>query len=93
MKMIFRYALAVLLLVELVEAKVGSCSLKELGRYSDKYFECLKQEAIKTDEIEDINFYAYHLSGGEMDDDIFWYKKSVDKGDVKAIYQIANIYR
>lgn len=83
----------VILLSTYAQAKVGNCSLKELGRYSDKYFECLKQEAIKTDAIEDINFYAEHLRGGKMDDDIFWYKKSVDKGDVKAIYEIANIYR
>lgn len=93
MNKVLKYTLVSLLLSTYAQAKVGSCSMKELGRYSDKYFECLKQEAIKTDAVEDINFYAEHLSGGEMDDDIFWYQKSVAKGDTEAIYKIANIYR
>lgn len=83
----------ILLLNSYAQAKVGSCSLKELGLFSDAYYECLKQEAIKTDSIEDIDFYAAHLRGGSMDDDLFWYKKAVAKGDIKAIAAIANVYR
>lgn len=100
MNKILKYLLISLLLSTYAQAKVGNCSMKELGRYSDEYYACLKEEAIKTDAIEDINFYAQHAAtsgpkGKEVDREymISWYEKSVAKGDAKAMVKIAEIYQ
>jgi len=100
MKLIIRCVLIILALNAYAQARVGACSLKELGLYSDEYYNCLKEEAIRTDEVADINFYAKYSAtagpkGKEVDREymISWYKKSVAKGDAKAMYKIAIIYK
>ncbi|WP_373034293.1 tetratricopeptide repeat protein, partial [Sulfurovum sp.] len=43
--------------------------------------------------VKDMNFLASRYLGNlDYDNTLKWYKKSVDKGDQKAMYEIANLY-
>ena len=94
MQMIVKSLLLLVVLLGSVEARVGSCSLFKEGNYTPEYLACLKAEAIKTDSIEDINFYAYSSRGNiPFEETLSWYQKSVDKGDSFATNEIAELYK
>ena len=58
-----------------------------------KYIVCIKEEASKSDSIEDIDFTAGYLATiNKYDEAIQWYKKAAKKGNAKAMYYLGGIY-
>lgn len=76
-----------------VYAKVGVCEVQPPAK-KQIYLECLIKEANKTGDVADINLVAraYSAYGIKGKKGITWYKKSIQKGDAKAMYKLAKFY-
>ena len=79
--------------VSSVYAKVGVCEVQPPAK-KQIYLDCLIKEANKTGDVADINLVAkaYDVYGPK-DKVVEWYKKSIQKGDAKAMYEVAYFYK
>ncbi|PCI26149.1 MAG: hypothetical protein COB67_10285 [SAR324 cluster bacterium] len=92
MKIIFKYVLILISVTSLSQAKVGVCEVLPDAQ-KDKYLECLVKEAERTDDVADINMVAEGYKVYAVNKDIvFWYEKSIKKGDAYAMYEAAGYY-
>ncbi|MGE3613933.1 MAG: hypothetical protein AB7G20_10720, partial [Sulfurimonas sp.] len=79
------------LLLTTLYAEISLCTNQVNN--TQKYIECITQEANKTQSIEDINFVAgYLVTQEKFDEAIKYYKKAVQQDDAKAMYYLGGIY-
>ena len=76
-----------------VYAKVGVCEVQPPEK-KEIYLDCLIKEANRTGDVADINLVAEAYGVyGSFDKVVEWYKKSIQKGDAKAMYEVAYFYK
>jgi TPR repeat protein len=79
------------LLLTTLYAEISLCTNQVNN--TQKYIECITQEANKTQTIEDVNFVAgYLVTQEKFDEAIKYYKKAVQQDDAKAMYYLGGIY-
>jgi len=83
----------VFIIASSVYAKVGVCEVQPPAK-KQIYLDCLIKEANKTGDVADINLVAeaYDVYGPK-DKVVEWYKKSIQKGNAKAMYEVAGFYK
>ncbi|WP_188108625.1 tetratricopeptide repeat protein [Sulfurimonas lithotrophica] len=86
-----KYKLSILLLlVSILNAEIKECFLVE---NKTEFIGCLESEVKKSDSVKDTNFLAsIYVNDKEYEKAIKLYEKSVEKGDVKAMYYLGGIY-
>ena len=88
--MILKYISLILILVVIINAKVGNC---QVGKGKDAFINCMIKEVDKTNSVEDINLLAaIYVVDKQYEEGIKWYKKSAEQGDAKAAFFLGGIY-
>lgn len=90
MKMILKYILILLILTNIVNAKVDNC---QVGKGKDAFMTCMVEKANETNSIEDMNLIAaLYVADKKYEDAIKWYEKSAKQDDAKAAFFLGGIY-
>ena len=86
-----KYKLSILLLlVSILNAEIKECFTVE---NKTEFIGCLESEVKKSDSVKDVNFLAsIYVNDKEYEKAIKLYEKSVEKGNVKAMYYLGGIY-